>query len=184
MRRYFICVFNFILILGIVKLQALTAHQENVTRGLKDNLVVLKSGDFEPYDAQNLGSKPYTILYYSASWCPPCKAFTPKLVEFYSKKKHEDLFEVILFSLDKSERQMKQYMQSFKMKWPALRFDQRFNISWMKQYAPKSIPRIIILDANGIPILDNVGMGSSSGQIIKPELILEQFGELLAGSKK
>ena len=30
---------------------------------------------------------PFLGLYFSAHWCPPCKAFTPKLVETYNKVK-------------------------------------------------------------------------------------------------
>ena len=26
-------------------------------------------------------------IYFSAHWCPPCRGFTPKLVEWYGKVK-------------------------------------------------------------------------------------------------
>ena len=38
-------------------------------------------------------------MYFSASWCPPCKYFTPKLIDFYWAMKHKK-FEVLLVSHD------------------------------------------------------------------------------------
>ena len=35
-------------------------------------------------------------IYFSASWCPPCKTFTPKLIEFYNKvNENKKVFEII-----------------------------------------------------------------------------------------
>lgn len=45
-------------------------------------------------------------LYFSAHWCPPCKAFTPLLARVYKtlREKNSD-FEVVFVSGDKSEAQ-------------------------------------------------------------------------------
>ena len=33
-----------------------------------------------------LGPKEHLLIYFSAHWCPPCKAFTPSLAERYRKE--------------------------------------------------------------------------------------------------
>ena len=40
-------------------------------------------------------------LYFSASWCRPCAAFTPLLQEFYSE--HRDKIEVVFMPVRKSD---------------------------------------------------------------------------------
>ena len=62
-------------------------------------------------------------LYYSASWCPPCKAFTPELVNFHNElKKRKAQFEVVFLSFDKSEEEMMEYMEELHGNWFALPF--------------------------------------------------------------
>lgn len=53
------------------------------------------------------GEVPYTSLtgktvffYFSASWCPPCRGFTPQLIEFYDKYAKDKNFEVVLIPWD------------------------------------------------------------------------------------
>lgn len=62
-------------------------------------------------------------IYFSAEWCPPCKVFTPKLVEFY-KRKHEKeegcKFEIVFVSWDKDESTFTEYFKT--MPWLAMPF--------------------------------------------------------------
>lgn len=45
-------------------------------------------------------------LYFSAHWCPPCRAFTPVLAEVYRTLKHKrDDFEVVFVSGDRDAAQ-------------------------------------------------------------------------------
>ncbi len=44
-------------------------------------------------------------IYFSAHWCPPCRAFTPNLVKFRDKNKDE--FEIVFVSSDKDEAAQK-----------------------------------------------------------------------------
>lgn len=62
-------------------------------------------------------------IYFSADWCPPCKGFTPKLVEFYNKLKGSEQnlkFEIVFVSWDKDEHAFTEYFAT--MPWLALPF--------------------------------------------------------------
>lgn len=44
------------------------------------------------------------LLYFSAHWCPPCRAFLPKLIEAYDKiKADDDALEVVFISSDRDQ---------------------------------------------------------------------------------
>ena len=88
------------------------------------HLVSLDNGNLKPFDAAGLKDVKYFAIYYSASWCPPCRAFTPKLVEFYNsfKAQHPN-FQLIFVNHDNSADDMLNYMKTDSMPWPAVRFD-------------------------------------------------------------
>ena len=49
-------------------------------------------------------------IFFAASWCYPCKAFLPKLIEFYQDVNIEDKkLEIIYASSDKSEAEFKEF---------------------------------------------------------------------------
>lgn len=56
---------------------------------------LLKKGGEVPYTS--LAGKT-VFLYFSASWCPSCKGFTPQLMEFYENHAKDKNFEVIWVS--------------------------------------------------------------------------------------
>jgi nucleoredoxin len=58
-------------------------------------------------------------LYFSAHWCPPCRGFTPKLIETYKAVKAAGKdFEVIFVSSDKSQPEFFEYYGT--MPWLAI----------------------------------------------------------------
>lgn len=87
----------------------------------------LLSGTSQTSTADLSGSGKYLGLYFSAHWCPPCKAFTPMLAKFYSEFKtshaHKDDFDIVFVSSDKAKDQFEQYYSE--MPWKALPYDQR-----------------------------------------------------------
>lgn len=50
---------------------------------LKGRKLLTKSGKVIGAD-DVLRDKKLILFYFSAHWCPPCRAFTPILCEFYS----------------------------------------------------------------------------------------------------
>ena len=111
----------------------------------------------------------YYAIYYSAQWCPPCQAFTPKLVKWYHafKPAHPN-FELIFVSEDHNESAMLDYMKEMNMPWPAVRFgalrhDGSFKGSGIEQYAGDGIPDLVLVDSGGTVLADSFQGGSYVG---------------------
>lgn len=100
------------------------------------------------------------LLYFSASWCPPCKAFTPVLAEFFRACAHEHGFHIVYVSSDKDMKSFNEYYG--KMPWAAIPFDSGSATTYgqLKQKLADSlkirgIPSLIVLDAKtGLYITD------------------------------
>lgn len=89
-------------------------------------------------------------LYFSAEWCPPCRMFTPRLVEAHKAlREAEEPFEVIFISHDRSAEAMLQYMQGYDMEWLAVAFDAPKRDALKQQHGIRGIPTLIIVDDSG-----------------------------------
>ncbi|NCZ96377.1 hypothetical protein EBZ02_04320 [bacterium] len=124
---------------------------------LAPNLIRAKDGKAEPFKA---GEKTkFTAIYYSAHWCPPCRAFTPKLVEWYKsfKPKHAN-FELVFASSDKDEAAMLEYMKETGMPWPAVKFGEKKAVG-LDKYAAGGIPYLVLIDENGKNLTGKEGNG-------------------------
>ena len=70
-----------------------------------------------------LSNKKIVAYYFSAHWCPPCRNFTPVLKEAYNDMVENDLaIDIIFVSSDRSEDEMKQYMNEAHGDWLAVPF--------------------------------------------------------------
>lgn len=86
-------------------------------------------------------------LYFSASWCGPCKRFTPELVKLRDRK--DDEFEVVFVSSDHSAEDQAAYMKDFDMKWPAIPYDSPVRRQLGEKYEIRGIPSLVIVDDQG-----------------------------------
>lgn len=85
-------------------------------------------------------------LYFSASWCGPCKATTPLLVQTYNAAKAKGhKFEVIFVSGDRDEKSFAAYFSQ--MPWLAIPFDDEDTRDALNQrFEVEGIPHVVLLD--------------------------------------
>uniref|UniRef100_A0A7S1IM31 protein-disulfide reductase n=1 Tax=Eutreptiella gymnastica TaxID=73025 RepID=A0A7S1IM31_9EUGL len=94
-------------------------------------------------------------IYCSASWCPPCKQFTPQLAHFYNAVKNEGHgFEVVFVSMDRDRASWLGYLNT--MPWIAVDYDDAQTRQAIPQrYNVQGIPRLIVFGATGQMLEEN-----------------------------
>lgn len=143
---------------------------------LKDKLVRIEDKNLKKVDDSTLSNIQYFVFYYSAHWCPPCRAFTPKFVEFYNKQKPlHPQFEVVFISSDRDQSAMKSYMTEARMPWPAVQFSQIERLKKIQSYAGSGIPCVVVVDSSGKVVADSF----KGGQYLGPQKPLDDLLKLL-----
>jgi nucleoredoxin len=131
-----------------------------------NHLMVLgPDGQPKGFDDAKLAGISYVAFYYSASWCPPCRAFTPSLVQFYNEfKPSHPNFELIFVNDDRSEDDMLNYMKGDAMPWPAVWFaDIRNPDLNARQFCGSGIPDLVLVDSSGNVLSDSFSWGGYIG---------------------
>merc|ERR1712025_350863 len=139
-----------------------------VAGGLGDTLLKKVGGKVEKVKTKDALAGKTLALYFSAHWCPPCKAFTPKLAETYKKLKQraqdggrKDDFEFVFVSSDRDQSAFDEYYAE--MPWLALPFsnrDGKADLSGL--FGVRGIPSLIVLDADR-NIINKSARGSRDG---------------------
>jgi len=177
-------VFSFLVLVGCSKEtvpapQGSTKSQSSADffESISKYLVTPEGGKFSAYRKGATNPK-YIAIYYSAHWCPPCRVFTPKLVEWYNefKPKHKD-FELVFASSDKDEAAMLEYMTEMKMPWPAISFSENKE-SGVDEYAADGIPYLVLLNAEGKNLT-----GAQSNGWQPPAELLKKIEEIVEDKK-
>lgn len=129
---------------------------------LKNKLVALDGRRVAKYEMTE--EPQYYALYFTASWCGPCRTFTPKLIEFYNGSAgKKGKFEVIMVSRDDSEQAMEGYMKGDQMPWPAIAFRQVDRLKEINKYAGSGIPCLVLVDREGKVLSHSYENGSYVG---------------------
>ena len=86
-------------------------------------------------------------FYFSAHWCPPCRAFTPSLVKF--RDANQEDFEIVFVSSDKDPGAQMNYMKETNMKWLTMKHRSKEANALGKKYGVRGIPALIIVSPEG-----------------------------------
>ncbi|MBC8243970.1 MAG: TlpA family protein disulfide reductase [Verrucomicrobia bacterium] len=141
------------------KLAALDAGQfPKITREAKEELAWLEflerpidlrftAADGRDVDLTQLRGN-VVLIYFCASWCPPCVHEYPKLKSVYDKY-HKQGFEIVGISADKSRASFDLYTQRKKIPWPQYFEDNAWEGELMKRFRVRYVPRLFLLDRTG-----------------------------------
>ncbi len=147
-----------------------------IERALADKLVYADHGALRPFDGARLAGVKFYALYYSASWCAPCREFTPGLVDAYGKiRALYPEFEVVLVNWDHSAGEMLAYMRDDHMAWPALNFSDISGTREITRYGGNGIPCLVLVDENGKVLSDT----NRWGRYVGPDAVLDDTWKIL-----
>lgn len=124
------------------------AGQPELRRQISDNLVTPTG---ERLSKTRWAHEPGIVaLYFGASWCGPCHAFTPELVRIRSALKAAGAdTEVVYVSLDESQQDMRRYMRSQAMPWPAIEFRRLGSLPAIRSLGGLGPPNLVLVDEHG-----------------------------------
>ena len=88
-------------------------------------------------------------IYFSASWCPPCRAFTPQLVKFYNQVAKKNGLVIVFASWDKSETDMMEYMKKDSMPFFAVPYGSPVRNELKYKLKITAIPTLVIFGKEG-----------------------------------
>ncbi|MCM8533500.1 MAG: thioredoxin domain-containing protein [Lentisphaeraceae bacterium] len=137
---------------------AAPSYDNEFVKGLQKYLVMSN----ESKGDGGAASKKFTLLYFSASWCPPCHKFTPSLVSSASILSGMNCG-IVMVSADKTDAAMYKYMKSKNMPWAALPYSARVPAG-TASYGQSYIPSLTLVDAKGEVVLKG---GGNSGTLDK-----------------
>ena len=97
----------------------------------------------------SLQSVDVVLLYFSASWCPPCRQFTPVLAQLYEQVNASGKrFEVVYVSWDQNIQQFNDYYGH--MPWLALPFENAAAKDALYQsFGVNGVPTLVLVNKQG-----------------------------------
>jgi nucleoredoxin len=158
-------------------------HQpaNTLERALAGKLVRFENGALRPFDVARLAGVKFYALYYSASWCAPCREFTPGLVDAYGKiRELYPEFEVVLVNQDQSPAAMSDYMRDDRMAWPAVQWNEIRGARDITRYCGDGIPCLVLVDENGKVLSDT----NRWGRYVGPDAVLDDTWKILRDYRK
>jgi len=112
------------------------------------DLVMKDMNDKEIKLSQFAGKGNYVFVDFWASWCGPCRAEMPNVVEAYNKY-HSKGLEIVGVSFDQKKDAWTAMVKKLGMEWPQMSDLKGWQCEAGKVYGIRSIPSNILLDPQG-----------------------------------
>lgn len=97
----------------------------------------------------------YTLIDFWASWCGPCRAEMPNVVEAY-RKFHDQGFEVIGVSLDSKKEAWLNGIKALDLPWPQMSDLKGWQCEGVKIYNVHAIPANVLVRQDGMIVDKNL----------------------------
>jgi thiol-disulfide isomerase/thioredoxin len=131
----------------------------------------------QPYAGTAFADAKIYVLYFSASWCPDCRAFSPKFVKFIRENSAANPhMATVMINDDEDPAKMLAYMQSENMPFPSIPLAAVRTNAALKAYAGKYIPQVVVLDSNGKVLASNF----ENDVYVEPDKTLEALSKILS----
>ncbi len=95
------------------------------------------------------------IVDFWATWCGPCRRELPHVKRAYDEF-HDQGLEIVGISLDSSESKFRTFVAKSEMNWVHVMEGGGWKTRLATKYGISSIPRLFVLDRNGVCIAENV----------------------------
>jgi thiol-disulfide isomerase/thioredoxin len=143
-------------IIAKIPLMIAAKKREAEAKKIQDGLAA--GAEFPDFSASDLDGKPLSVasrkgkvvlLDFWATWCGPCRAELPNVIEVY-KKHHEAGFEIIGVSLDSDRDTLNSFLKKQDgMTWPQYFDGQGWTNNLAVKYGVESIPFTVLVGPDG-----------------------------------
>ncbi len=96
-----------------------------------------------------------TLIDFWASWCKPCRIENPNVVKLYNEY-HDDGFNIIGVSLDKSKSKWVKAIKEDQLEWHHISNLKYWKEPIAQKYGVRSIPKTFLIDEKGKIIAKNL----------------------------
>jgi thiol-disulfide isomerase/thioredoxin len=121
------------------------------------------AADGREVDVAKLRGKVVLVDFW-ATWCPPCVAEVPKIVEAFQKH-HSQGFEIVGVSLDQDKDAMTSFTARKGMSWPQYFDGQKWDNKISSSFGVDEVPQMWLLDKKGMLVATTDSIESIAPQI-------------------